>query len=343
LYTKIIRTLLVGISALFGYFTGSIFEGLPSPEIIGAVAGALAAVFVILGISWAKNNDVKVVISGAIGVLLGILAANLLSFTLVFRVFDPNAQTISLYILVNVLFIYLGAGIGVRKGEEINLKIFTQSTKEPRVQESHKILDTSVIIDGRIADLCETGFIEGTIVIPQFVLRELQHIADSSDSIKRTRGRRGLDILQKLQKQVGLDVQVVEIDFPKIREVDSKLIALAQKNGGKIITNDYNLNKVAELQGVEVLNINQLANALKPVVLPGEVMNVRVLKEGKEEGQGVAYLDDGTMVVVDNARQYLGKNIDVSVTSVLQTTAGRMIFTVLKGEGVEKYSDSTSH
>ena len=197
---------------------------------------------------------------------------------------------------------------------------------ERPAKRSYKILDTSVIIDGRVADICETGFVDGVLVIPQFVLRELQQVADSADSMKRNRGRRGLDILQRIQKMAGLTVQIVENDYPSIREVDLKLIELAKEIEGKIVTNDFNLNKVAQLQGVEVLNINELANSLKPVVLPGEVMKVFILKEGKEYNQGVAYLDDGTMVVVDNARKMIGKTIDTSVTSVLQTTAGKMIF-----------------
>ena len=197
---------------------------------------------------------------------------------------------------------------------------------EKQSRKSYKILDTSVIIDGRIADIAETGFLDGTIVTPQFVLRELQLVADSADSLKRNRGRRGLDILQRLQKVASLQIQIVEDDFPAVREVDLKLIELAKLYEGKIITNDFNLNKVAQLQGVEVLNINELANSLKPIVLPGETMRVFILKEGKEYNQGVAYLDDGTMVVVDNARKMIGKTVDISVTSVLQTTAGKMIF-----------------
>jgi uncharacterized protein YacL len=197
---------------------------------------------------------------------------------------------------------------------------------EKQTRRSYKILDTSVIIDGRIADIAETGFLDGVIVIPQFVLRELQLVADSADSMKRNRGRRGLDVLQRIQKMATLHIQIVEDDFPAVREVDLKLIELAKVYEGKIVTNDFNLNKVAQLQGVEVLNINELANSLKPIVLPGEIMKVFILKEGKEYNQGVAYLDDGTMVVVDNARKMIGKNIEISVTSVLQTTAGKMIF-----------------
>jgi uncharacterized protein YacL len=217
--------------------------------------------------------------------------------------------------------------VGAGKGDLLNLAalggIFGG---EKQSKKSYKILDTSVIIDGRIADIAETGFLDGVIVLPQFVLRELQLVADSADSMKRNRGRRGLDILQRIQKIATLTVQIVEDDFPAVREVDLKLIELAKLYEGKIVTNDFNLNKVAQLQGVEVLNINELANSLKPIVLPGEVMKVFILKEGKEYNQGVAYLDDGTMVVVDNARKMIGKNIDISVTSVLQTTAGKMIF-----------------
>jgi len=193
-------------------------------------------------------------------------------------------------------------------------------------KKSFKILDTSVIIDGRIADIAETGFLDGVLVIPQFVLRELQLVADSADSMKRNRGRRGLDILQRVQKMAHLNVQIVEEDFPQVREVDMKLIELAKIYDCKVVTNDFNLNKVAQLHGVEVLNINELANSLKPIVLPGETMRVFILKEGKEYNQGVAYLDDGTMVVVDNAKRMISKTIDISVTSVLQTTAGKMIF-----------------
>jgi uncharacterized protein YacL len=197
---------------------------------------------------------------------------------------------------------------------------------EKPVRRAHKILDTSVIIDGRIADICETGFVDGALVIPQFVLRELQLVADSADTLKRNRGRRGLDILQRIQKMANINVQIVEDDFPHVREVDLKLIELAKAYDAKIVTNDFNLNKVAQLQGVPVLNINELANSLKPIVLPGEVMRVFILKEGKEYNQGVAYLDDGTMVVVDGAKKMIGKTIDIAVTSVLQTTAGKMIF-----------------
>jgi uncharacterized protein YacL len=233
--------------------------------------------------------------------------------------------------LVSGLLGYLGFRVGYKKRDEL-LSIFTvgrqgkdQKKREPRDIE-HKILDTSVIIDGRIFDICRTGFLEGTLVIPSFVLEELQHIADSSDVLKRNRGRRGLDILNKIQKELRMEVLIYEGDFDEVSEVDSKLVKLAKVLSGKVVTNDFNLNKVCELQGVKVLNINDLANAVKPVVLPGEEINVQVIKDGKEHGQGVAYLDDGTMIVIEGGREYIGERIDVLVTSVLQTSAGRMIF-----------------
>ncbi len=289
---------------------------------IGASIG-----FAIVLFEWKlRRVNLSRLIGAAIGSVLGIIAAYL--FSLVIRSSLPSGQTQSfLQILVMLLMAYVGVVVGVSKGDLLNLAalggIFGG---EKSGKKSYKILDTSVIIDGRIADIAETGFLDGIIVIPQFVLRELQLVADSSDSLKRNRGRRGLDILQRLQKNTALHIQIVEDDFPNVREVDLKLIELAKVYEGKIITNDFNLNKVAQLQGVEVLNINELANSLKPIVLPGEIMKVFILKEGKEYNQGVAYLDDGTMVVVDNARKMIGKNVDVSVTSVLQTTAGKMIF-----------------
>lgn len=231
---------------------------------------------------------------------------------------------------------YLGFQVGFKKKDEL-ISLFSISARmqkkkgsadeEQEEQDKRlKILDTSVIIDGRIADICQTGFLEGVIVIPQFVLEELQHIADSSDVLKRNRGRRGLDILNRIQKELDITVEIYEGDFEDIQEVDSKLVKLAKLTSGVVVTNDFNLNKVCELQKVAVLNINDLANAVKPVVLPGEEMNVQVIKDGKEHNQGVAYLDDGTMIVVEEGRNYIGKHIDVLVTSVLQTAAGRMIF-----------------
>jgi uncharacterized protein YacL len=237
---------------------------------------------------------------------------------------DPRVMFLHSFILL--VFPYLGLVMGARKSEWLEPGRLAALFRDTGPQKRYRILDTSVIIDGRIADICETGFLDGTLVIPQFVLKELQLVADSSDALKRNRGRRGLDILQKIQKMAGLDVMISDIDFPEVREVDLKLIELGRTLQGKIVTNDFNLNKVAQLRGVAVLNINELANSVKPVVLPGEFMKVFILKEGKEYNQGVAYLDDGTMVVVDNARRMISRNIDIVVTSVLQTTAGKMIF-----------------
>jgi len=221
---------------------------------------------------------------------------------------------------------YIGLVLGSQKVEELSLFGWGPAKEIS----DYRLLDTSVIIDGRIADICDTGFLEGNFIVPRFVLDELQYIADSSDSLKRTRGRRGLDILNRMQRSNGINIDVVDHDFPKIKGVDSKLVALAKKTNGRIITNDFNLNKVAELQGIKILNINELANALKPVVLPGELMTVKIIKDGKEPGQGVAYLEDGTMIIVDNAQKYQGENVEAMVTSVLQTTAGRMIFSEIK-------------
>ncbi len=265
-------------------------------------------------------------IGAAIGSILGIFGAYLFSLVLRDAIRAESTRSF-LELTIILLMSYIGLIVGANKGDLLNLAamggVFGGETKAKR---TYKILDTSVIIDGRIADIAETGFLDGTLVIPQFVLRELQLVADSADSLKRNRGRRGLDILQRIQKIANLQVQIVEDDFPGVREVDMKLIELAKELEAKIITNDFNLNKVAQLQGVQVLNINELANSLKPIVLPGEAMKVFILKEGKEYNQGVAYLDDGTMVVVDNARKMIGKTIDIAVTSVLQTTAGKMIF-----------------
>jgi uncharacterized protein YacL len=290
------------------------------------VAGLILGIAVILFELRLRAVSLRRLIGAAIGSVLGILGAYL--FSLVIRNSIPAGSTQSfLQLLVILLMAYVGLVVGANKGDLLNLSALGGVFGgEKQGKRSCKILDTSVIIDGRIADIAETGFLDGVIVTPQFVLRELQLVADSADSLKRNRGRRGLDILQRLQKVANLQIQIVEDDFPAVREVDLKLIELAKVYEGKIITNDFNLNKVAQLQGVEVLNINELANSLKPIVLPGETMRVFILKEGKEYNQGVAYLDDGTMVVVDNARKMIGKTIDVSVTSVLQTTAGKMIF-----------------
>jgi uncharacterized protein YacL len=282
-----------------------------------------------------KETRVTHMLGGLLGGAVGLAAAKVLGDAMYWANLGDD-RIVFLHSFILLALPYLGLVMGVRKGEWLEPENLVSIFRAAGPRRRYKVLDTSVIIDGRIADICETGFVDGTLVIPQFVLKELQLVADSSDSMKRNRGRRGLDILQKIQKMAGVDVQVSDADFPDIREVDLKLIELARTLQGKIVTNDFNLNKVAQLRGVDVLNINELANSLKPVVLPGEVMKVFILKEGKEDNQGVAYLDDGTMVVVDNARKAIGKTIDVVVTSVLQTTAGKMIFGrfVESGSGV---------
>ncbi len=296
--------------------------------IIGTVTGGL----IIAGEYALHNLSFGIIIGGTAGLAVGLLLTGLVEWV-GGEIFDVQTFLFHIGGLVFLLGLpYLGLVIGARFGKE---KLPSPEQKFFELSGNTvcpKVLDTSVIIDGRVADLCETGFLEGTFLVPHFILDELQHIADSSDSLKRARGRRGLDILNKVQKMPEVDVRIIDEDFPQVKEVDAKLVVLAKKMNAKIITNDLNLNKVAELQGVRVLNINELCNALRPVVLPGETIRVFVLKEGKEAGQGVAYLDDGTMIVVDNARRYIGKNVDVVVTSVLQTTAGRMIFTRLKEE-----------
>ncbi|WP_338471307.1 PIN/TRAM domain-containing protein [Niallia sp. XMNu-256] len=284
-------------------------------------------------IKWIEESLVKApitdIISGSIGLGFGLIVAFLIGYALN-AISVPFLNTVG-PILLTLLFGYLGFQVGFKKKEEL-LGLFLKQKRKPAEEENAKpknglkILDTSVIIDGRIADICQTGFLEGTIVIPQFVLAELQHIADSSDVLKRNRGRRGLDILNRIQKELEIKVEIYEGDFEDIHEVDSKLVKLAKITNGIVVTNDFNLNKVCELQQVSVLNINDLANAVKPVVLPGEEMNVQVIKDGKEHNQGIAYLDDGTMIVVEEGRNYIGKHLDVLVTSVLQTSAGRMIF-----------------
>ena len=323
----LVISILLGLTA--GYVAGA---GTILHAVLGAVFGALVSgVLVIAEIVFMEPLPARTLVYGGIGFSLGMLLSGMCIFLTLFLSPHPVIRLISFATLL--IFPYLGLASGVRYCREYDGDVQNVTEVKPTGRfRTPKLLDTSVIIDGRIADLCETGFMEGEFVIPQFILQELQHISDSADSLKRARGRRGLDILNHIQKNDDVRVEIIEDDFPNIKEVDAKLVELGKKLGAKILTNDLNLNKVAELQGVQVLNINELSNALKPVVLPGETMRVFVLKEGKEAGQGVAYLDDGTMVVVDNAKRCIGKNIDVVVTSILQTSAGRMIFTRLREE-----------
>lgn len=305
----LIRIVLFASMAGLGYASSS-------SSLLTTVAFSAVAIFVIAA-EWRFRQATRV---SAQGIALGAVGGALASAALTVPLSHWIAPGSLAWVALPVLCVYIGGVIGARSGQR---PVATNSTIPVG---ERKILDTSVLIDGRIADIAETGFLDGVLVIPQFVLRELQMVADSADALRRNRGRRGLDILHRLQKITRVKVEIVEDDFPAVREVDMKLLELAKAIHAKVVTNDFNLNKVAQVRGVEVLNINELTNSLRPVVLPGEQMRVFILKEGKEANQGVAYLDDGTMVVVDNARRHISKTIDISVTSVLQTTAGKMIF-----------------
>src|SRR6202790_3295772 len=295
-------------------------------NLVAAGVGLTFSISVFLFEVRLQRASLRRLIGAAIGSILGILGAYLMGLVLA-RTSIPDGSRSFLDVALLLVMTYIGLVIGASKGDMLNLQalggLFGSERSTRRMP---KVLDTSVIIDGRIADICEAHFLDGVLLIPQFVLRELQLVADSADSMKRQRGRRGLEVLQRIQKMAHLEIEIADDDFTDVPDVDLKLIELAKRYDGKIITNDYNLNKVATLQGIEILNVNQLANALKPVVLPGEIMRVFILREGKEYNQGVAYLDDGTMVVVDGARRMINKTIDITVTSVHQTTAGKMIF-----------------
>lgn len=349
---KIVQIVILFIGGTVGYiFIPELIriinvDAIPDWLANGYTGAMLGALILFLLLYWFVDNIVNFIrlieetllkfpitdlLFGTMGLVVGLMLAFLISWAL--NTVEIPILSSVLPILITLLFGYLGFQVGFQKRDEL-MGLFPSGSKDskknPDIQGNDhsklKILDTSVIIDGRVADICQTGFIEGTLIIPEFVLEELQHIADSSDVLKRNRGRRGLDILNKIQKELDVNVEIYEGDFDEIQEVDSKLVKLAKLMNGYVVTNDFNLNKVCDLQGVAVLNINDLANAVKPVVLPGEEMGVQVIKDGKEQNQGIAYLDDGTMIVVEDGRNYIGKNIEVVVTSVLQTSAGRMIF-----------------
>jgi uncharacterized protein YacL len=306
-------------------YTSAVIVPINGQPLFSALLGFGVALVLVAAEARLKDAAVTSLLGGLLGFAIGLSLATTIVGALSWSN-TSNTQVQFLHGVIVVVLPFMGMMLGARRGEWLEPAKLVSLFKDARPQKRYKILDTSVIIDGRVAEIVETGFLDGTLVVPQFVLKELQFVADSSDPLKRNRGRRGLDILQRIQKMSGVEVIVSDVDFPQVKEVDLKLIELARTMIGKIVTNDFNLNKVAQLRGVEVLNINELANVLKPVVLPGETMTVFILKEGKEYTQGVAYLDDGTMVVVDNARQRIGKTVDLVVTSVLQTTAGRMIF-----------------
>lgn len=354
---KVVRALIGLFGMLIGYLAYSLLKSLEIVDITGFVELVAIVVFIaVFGIiffilsshiirrgqkiaglieSELQRFSIQNIMLGAIGLIIGLIIAYLISQPL-YRLDLPYLGFVASMVLY-ILFGYLGVTIPNRKMEDITTTLSNAVGNIGSGKRNHKdrsktsdacpkILDTSVIIDGRVADIVKTGFIEGPLVIPVFVLEELQHIADSSDGLKRNRGRRGLDILNRIQNELDVEIIIHEEKFESVSEVDSKLLKLTQQMDGKVITNDYNLNKVAEVHRIKVLNINELANAVKPVVLPGEEMVVQVVKDGKEAGQGLAYLDDGTMIVVESGRKYIGETIEVIVTSVLQTSAGRMIF-----------------
>ncbi|HTH50411.1 MAG TPA: TRAM domain-containing protein [Pyrinomonadaceae bacterium] len=351
----ILRVAFVGLLLLLGYLLNP-FErtqrfglgnlGTEESRRLLSTLLALAIGLIIIGFEMrVRRASLKTLIGAAIGSILGIVGAFLIGVLISIQKEAAVSAEMQTFLTISLAFFmgYIGLMVGAAKGDYLDLSALGGIFSDKNVKRDYKILDTSVIIDGRIADVAETGFLGGTLIIPQFVLTELQQVADSPDSSKRQRGRRGLDMLQRLRNSTKLDVQIVETDFPNVREVDLKLIELGTQLDAVLVTNDFNLNKVSQLRGVEVLNINELANAVKPVVLPGEAMRVFILKEGKEYNQGVAYLDDGTMVVVDHARKLIGKTADISVTSVLQTTAGKMIFGRLCEEHQEANANGDSN
>ena len=333
----VFRVLMVIFVSATGYLITLQVAGSQNLARLGLFGGLVLALLAILIGEVLKRSSFRALVGGVLGLIVFLTPANFLAYFFFLNLIQPVTVKLLSLAFVNFIFGYLGLIVGINQADKFEpSELRPLSWKSPSA-ESSKILDTSVVIDGRIADVCQSGFAEGPLIIPQFVLRELQQIADSSDASKRARGRRGLDILNHMREELGLNLKVIDEDFPRIRDVDAKLVALAKKLNAKVVTNDFNLNKVAEIQGVKVLNINDLANALRPVILPGEILMVRVLKEGKETGQGVAYLEDGTMVVVDNGIKYLGKNVEVFITSVLQTAAGRMIFGKPKEEESAEY------
>jgi uncharacterized protein YacL len=324
---KLMRLFFLIVCGLIGFQLGGVYGAISGNELswMGLGIGVLGALGIIVLEVMMRRVSVAGLSAAVFGLIFGLIMAVLLSFALNMI---PMSETLrsSLRVILMLIFCYLGMVIAMRGKDEFNLIIPYVRLARQDISTELIILDTSVIIDGRIADICQTKFIEGRFIIPRFVLKELQQIADSQDNLKRNRGRRGLEVLSKIQKNPHFNVRIHEEDFPDIIDVDAKLIKLAKVLNAKIFTNDFNLGKVAELQGVKILNINELANALKPIVLPGETLEVKIIKEGKEYNQGIGYLDDGTMIVVENGRQLVGQTIETTVTSVLQTTAGRMIF-----------------
>ncbi|HBZ56769.1 MAG TPA: PIN domain nuclease [Syntrophobacteraceae bacterium] len=327
----ILRLLLFAVCGVGGYFLAGQISSLEAHRWapwVGILVGILSAMIATSIIRIIIRIPIKVLIGGTIGLVVGLFIARMVGFG--FSGLENPTVRITIFIILTSIFGYIGMILGSVKVEELRFPNWSWFGKGTGRSGQSKILDTSVIIDGRVADIVEAGFLEGTLLVPEFVLQELQRIADSPDPTRRVRGRRGLDVLKRLQQENMTEVRIERHQFNNIAEVDAKLVALGLRLNAQIVTNDYNLAQVAEVQGIQVLSINKLANALKPVVLPGEILRLQILKEGKEQGQGIGYLEDGTMVVVENASKLLGKEVDAAVTSVLQTTAGRLIFTTIK-------------
>lgn len=329
----VMKALLFVVCSVGGYFIAMQMQSLSQfrwAPWAGSVVGIVFAALALAVEKVIRHMPLKALFGGTMGLVIGLSVARLLGYG--FIGLEDNIIRVTVYVVLSCILGYIGMVLGSIKIEEIRMPNWSWLMRggASRGDQSTKILDTSVIIDGRVVDIVETGFLGGVLVIPEFVLQELQHIADSPDPTRKVRGRRGLDIIKRLQQEKLVEIRIDRQDFDNLTDVDAKLVALALKLNAKIVTNDYNLAKVSEVQGIRVLNINQLANALKPVVLPGEVLRLQILKEGKEQGQGIAYLEDGTMVVVENASRFLGKEVEVAVTSILQTTAGRLIFTIIK-------------
>ena len=317
----IFRFVVIAVITLSGYF----FSPFHLKPYFGAAVALVLSVVIVYLETLIRKTQFKIIWSSTIGTFAGVVLGWGLG-SIYQTIVKDNSTSSFIRIFFLLIMPYIGFLVGTKKFEWLAPPHLFRFFQEKTVGHDYMVLDTSVIIDGRISDICDTAFISGTLVIPQFILKELQLVADSPEALKRQRGRRGLEVLDHLQKSSQVTTIISQMDFPDVKDVDSKLIQLAKQLDAKIVTNDFNLNKVAQLQGIPVLNINELANALKPVVLPGETLKVFILKEGKEKDQGVAYLDDGTMVVVDNSRRMIGQNIEITVTSVLQTTVGKMIF-----------------
>jgi uncharacterized protein YacL len=320
--SAVVSVVLIVSCSVFGGIIGITTAGARIFGLAGVGAGIVLSLVVLGLLRICLRVDFKTTVGGTIGAVTGLTVATIL-YAGVARFIEYSYTNAAVYALIVVVLTVVGMELGTANARELSRKLDRAHQESAR---STGILDTSVIIDGRIAGVCETGFLDGNLVIPGFILRELQNIADSGDSTRRARGRRGLDVLNRIRKQSQVNIIIDDTDYPGVEEVDQKLIHLAKQTGDRIFTNDFNLNKVAEVHSIQVLNMNQLANALRPIVLPGETMRVQIIREGKEPGQGVAYLDDGTMVVVDQGKRHQGKTIEVAVTSVLQTPAGRMIF-----------------